>query len=340
MKKNKPDLIRNTQSYIQKNDLLRTGDRVLIGVSGGPDSIALMHVFKNLSPELGLRMGVAHINHNLRRGAHADQRFVENICRDFGWTCAVIKLKKIDRAPRISLEEFAREKRIQALIRIARQQKSTCVALAHHLDDQAETVLMRILRGTGLRGLQAMAPKRDLAGVTFIRPFLATRRRTIEKFLQQRKIPFRTDPTNRQKKFLRNRIRLELMPLLSQYNPKIQEVLANLAENALTDYDFIRHEGIKHFRALRDTDRRSGTIRLNLLGLRKLRVGLRRLVLLHAIETVQGSTRRITLEHLHQIEALIDHPIREAIVHLPRGLRIAEKDGTLWIAATHLNRNT
>jgi len=341
MKKNQLALISIIKSFIQNHNLIKPGDRILLGVSGGPDSIALAYILRELGGEFGYKINVGHINHQLRQGSDADQRFVQSLCHHFGWSCNVIKLAKVNKSKIGSLEEYAREKRLQALIRIAKKQKATCIALAHHRDDQAETVLMRILRGTGLRGLQAMKPKRKIDGITFIRPFLKTPRADIDRFLRQNKIAFRCDPTNHQKKFLRNRIRLELMPILARYNPNIREVLANLAENTLTDYEYIRYEGIKQFRKLRDPNGDPQSVRLKLADLRQLPQSLRRFVILCSIETVQGSTRRITSTHLQRVDHLIDHPISNCVIHLPRSIRVVEKNAYLWIRSkSQKNRKT
>ncbi|MCX5710037.1 MAG: tRNA lysidine(34) synthetase TilS, partial [Candidatus Omnitrophica bacterium] len=217
--------------------LLKKNDRILVGVSGGPDSTALLYALRSLGKQLDLKLFVAHLDHGLRKDSAQDARFV----RDLAFK---LKLPLISGRVRVkksgSLEESARKARFDFLLKTAKKFKADKIALGHNLDDQAETVLMRILRGTGLSGLSAILPKRVISGCEVIRPLIEVKRREIEAYLERNKIIPRRDPTNAQDIFLRNKIRNRLLPLLEKdYNANIKSILANLAESSGADYEYL-----------------------------------------------------------------------------------------------------
>ncbi len=232
---------------ISTHNLIKRGDTVVLGVSGGADSMALLEVFDKIRHAWGLQVIVCHVNHGLRKSADADERFVKKICDQRGIPCHCVRIT-MPAKPKDSIEQLAREKRFAALIKTAKKLNADAVALAHHQNDLAETVLMRIIRGSGLQGLQAILPKRRINGTLFIRPLIHQTREDIEKFLTQEGVSYRNDPTNSDLKFFRNKIRHQLMNCLrTKYNPKIQEALAGLAETASIDYGFLQQEAEKNF---------------------------------------------------------------------------------------------
>ena len=226
------------KAVILKQDLLRRGSRVLLGVSGGSDSVALLSALAELRTDLGFQLIVGHVNHHWHGQAGQHQKFVQDLCKDLNVDCDVAHLRT---APaKGSKEEWAREQRLDKLVALAKTMKCHCLALAHHRDDLAETVLMRIIRGAGLLGLQGMLPQRELHGFLVIRPCLDISKKMILKYLKDQKIDYQEDPTNQDRTFLRNRIRNELIPLLEQdYNAGIGQALVNLSRNAVIDYDFL-----------------------------------------------------------------------------------------------------
>lgn len=321
--------IARIQQTITDNDLIKTGDTILIGISGGADSVALLNVLAELRSNSGLRLIACHVNHGLRKDADADQRFVEKICAQKNIPCRSIKIK-IPSKLNDSIEQAARHKRFDALIQTAKKVKATSIALAHHQNDLAETVLMRIIRGTGLQGLQAILPKRTIKRTTFIRPLINEKRCDIEDFLSEHNIKFRTDPTNKNTKFLRNKIRHKLLNCLTtNYNPNIQETLANLAETTSSDYEYLRGEAAKKFKLI-ISQKSSTSISLNLKKLSKQHPAIKRLILRMTIEHLKGSTRTITLKHIQHIELLIiKKHTKTAQLSLPHGLKIKKAPSTI-----------
>lgn len=213
-------------------EVVRT--RLVVAVSGGPDSVALCRIVVDLSGELGLEPAVGHVNHGLRQPAgDEDEAFVRSLARSLGVPCMVRHLdpKLRDAADRYqTLEEWAREARYNALVDIAREFKAGFIATGHTADDQAETVLLRIVRGTGLAGLTGIPVRRRVTpDVEVVRPALRLRRSSIVEWLQSVGQEFRTDAMNLDPAFTRNRIRHEVLPLLRDINPRVEDAICRLS---------------------------------------------------------------------------------------------------------------
>lgn len=304
--------------------LIQSNDKILLGVSGGSDSMALLYLLNDLKTDIGFQIHVGHINHHLRTTADADQKFVEKICASLNLPCTCVGL---DLASKMehggSLEEIARSERFSALITIAKKVSANAIALAHQSDDLAETVLLRILRGSGLQGLQAILPKRTIDSMVFIRPLLKISRDEIQMYLKKNKIKFRNDPTNTQTHFFRNKIRLKLLPWLEkEYQPNIKQLLCSLALTAGEDYAYIRQEALKIFPTL--TKKRKATLKITLAKFHDLPVALKRMTLRLAVEDLKGNTRTLTLTHLLELNELIEERPVGSIVNLPNGLCAAK----------------
>ena len=210
-------------------DLLGPG---IVAVSGGADSVALLRVLAARGTELI----VGHVNHRLR-GEHsdADEQFVHNLAGALGLTCKSIGFDIAGEAGRsgANLEEFARKRRYDYLIEVAKESGANWIATGHTADDQAETVLHRLLRGTGIQGLRGIARERELGpGLRLIRPLIEATRGDVLDYLESLNQPWREDASNCDRTFTRNRIRHELLPLMRTFNPAIGEVLGRLAEQA------------------------------------------------------------------------------------------------------------
>lgn len=224
-------MLAKVREFIAEHNLLSRGDLVIVAVSGGPDSVALLHVLERLSSEMGFSLHVAHLNHGLRAEAGEEEEFVARLAEQLGlnYSGSHADVRELARSRKMSLEEAGREARYAFFYRLQQELGATRVATAHHMGDQAETILMRLLRGTGLRGLRGIMPSRDI----FIRPLLACTREEILAYLRDNRLEYRTDPSNYDPLYLRNRIRHLLLPQLSrEYNPNIVAHLARLAEIA------------------------------------------------------------------------------------------------------------
>jgi tRNA(Ile)-lysidine synthase len=223
---------RNIQPVSFDRHRLRAGMRVAVAVSGGADSVGLLRALAGSSPEIGLVLSVAHVHHGIRGAdADADEQFVAVLTKELGLECRIhrVETPAVAREKKQSLEEAARELRYVWFRELLGQGKVDAVATAHTLDDQAETVLHRLLRGAWTEGLGGIHPVVQCTGGMLLRPFLETRRDDIRAWLREIGQPWREDATNEDTAHTRNRIRHELLPRLGEYNPQIVDQLAHIA---------------------------------------------------------------------------------------------------------------
>ncbi|MFA5145119.1 MAG: tRNA lysidine(34) synthetase TilS [Candidatus Omnitrophota bacterium] len=316
-------ILKKVTDTIQKYGLIHKGEKIVVGVSGGPDSVTLLYLLNSLTGELGITLRIAHLDHMLRKDSSKDKEFVERLSEKLKipMTAARINIKEI--AKKGSLEEIGRNARLGFLFKTARDTGARKIALGHNLDDQAETVLMRILRGTGLYGLSAMLPKKDIAGYQIVRPLIEISREEIEAFLRKKRIKPRIDLSNLEDIYCRNRIRNNLMPLLEKgYNKNIKQVLAAMAQSLAYDYDYLQGMAQKRMKGMKT--------RLSLKKLSSLHPAIRRLILRQAITGIKGNTRRITFQHIKEIEDLIANRPVNSIVDLPRDISVIKQKAHLF----------
>ena len=241
--------------YIRERQLMRAGDRVAVAVSGGADSVALLRVLLELREELGIVLFVAHVNHGLRgKDSDADQAFVADLAREYRLEFLSVRgdVGEYARQRAQGIEETARQLRYKWLDSKACEHRLTVIATGHTLDDQAETVLMKFLRGAGTRGLAGIYPKLSFgfgvpmpffsstfSGASIVRPLLGVSRSSVEDYLTALGQAWREDESNLDHRFARNRVRHELLPLLErEYNPNIRQVLSDAAELARAEEEY------------------------------------------------------------------------------------------------------
>lgn len=316
------DTVRST---IEKHRMLKFGDRVLVGVSGGPDSLALLSSLVALRDSFGLVLRAAYVDHGLRPAAcRREAVLVRKLGRLWGVPVDILR-RKVRRGGGESLEAAARAVRYQALVEAAARNRCRKIALGHTRDDQAETVLMWLLRGTGTTGLAGIPPVRNLersaAGrsLKIIRPLIESSRAEVEAALEDHRIRALQDRSNRSLKFLRNRIRHELLPLLErQYNPRMRDHLSRLAEILRTDLDWIESQGKAAFRRLARVSK--DRVRLDRIRMIRLPAALRRTALRLAIEGLQGNRNGFSSRHWGMLEQRMMEK-RPSPVDLPHGFR-------------------
>lgn len=303
------------RKFIKKYRLIERGDRILIGVSGGPDSVALLYALNSLRKELNLSLHIGHLDHMLRRNSGSDAVFVKKLADKLNIPFASKAVDISSKHKKGSLEEFARSERMKFLVALAKKTGAEKIALGHNLDDQAETVLMRILRGTGLYGLAGILPKRKINGIYFVRPLLETQRKDIQAYLSARSISARTDLSNFQEKYFRNKVRHKLIPFLEKsFNKKIKVSLARLAQSSGLDYDYL--EGAAE-RSLKGSTR--------VLTFKKLSAAhpaIRRIMIRKRLSGLQEGMRRITYQHMLEIEEMLLNQPCGSVVSLPKGIRV------------------
>lgn len=214
---------------IRDHALFDRGDRVLVAVSGGPDSTAMLHGLVTLAARLGISISAVCVDHGLRSESAEEARGVVELCRGLGVGCEAVAVD-VGRARRshVSTQEAARVVRLEALTEAAKRLGCNKIALGHTADDQAETVLFRIIRGTGLVGLAGIPYRRD----ALVRPILDVRRAELLTYLAKRKLPFFSDPSNASRRYTRSRIRHDVLPMLGRENPRVVEALLALSHEA------------------------------------------------------------------------------------------------------------
>ncbi|UCG32513.1 MAG: tRNA lysidine(34) synthetase TilS [Phycisphaerales bacterium] len=338
-----PDLPARLAAYIRAQNLVLPGAEVVVGVSGGPDSTALLHALAELAPreDMGWKLHVAHLNHQLR-GEHsdADAEFVRQAARRLALPCTIGKAAFHNAggpsaAP--GLEETARLRRYEFLERVCLQCDADVLAVGHHADDNAETILHHIARGTGLRGLRGMMPMRPLgpgSRVRLVRPMLGCRRTEIMDFLDRRRIAYRVDASNQSLTHTRNRIRHEVLPLLGEsINPQATEALLRLGEQARWAEDFVHEVASRSLEAA--TVRRTEE---ELILARHALAERPRIIQFEVIrQAVAGfglGERSVGFVHLASVSDLLAGARRSATVELPGGMRVRRDADHLTFTAT------
>jgi len=307
-------LINSLIAKVRRQGLFSQGETVLVAVSGGADSVALLDILVHLEDER-LCLLVTHLNHQLRGAASdGDEEFVSRLAASYGLPFLVQRadVAGLARRSRLSLEDAGRRARYAFFAETAKAQGAKSVALAHHLDDQAETVLIRLLRGSGGAGLCAMGSHSQ--GI-LKRPLLQVSRAELERYLKERGIGYRTDATNADTAILRNSIRHELIPFLRKYNPKISQRLAATAEILACDEELLEQLTATSYRSLARCE--GPAIVLSLQGLALEARGLRLRLYRRALLELRGDLMRIGLAHLEAIDRLACSERPNASLKLP-----------------------
>lgn len=326
-------MIKKIREIIREQDLIRENQHIVLGLSGGPDSVCLFHLLLQLSHEMSLTIHPVHVNHGLRPGAaDEDQRYTEALCKAAGCTCQsyVFDCAAFARQERITDEEAGRKLRYGAFAETAEGLKKKGVpagdiriAVAQNADDQAETILFRLLRGAGTEGLSGIRSKRtDEHGNIIVRPLLTVSRREILAYCRENGLQPRIDQTNGQPVYTRNRIRLQLIPYLEQeYNPEIKDTLIRMGASAAMDADYLRRQAQQLYPGLL-LERKEDRLLLRGAELRQLHRAVRQRILSLAFGEI-GLRDDLSFVHYEQCEKIIFHGEPSARCDLPRGYRLS-----------------
>lgn len=317
------DLARQT---IKTHSMIPAGDRVLVAVSGGLDSIVLLDVLVRLSAELPFSIVVGHIDHGLRETASAqDALFVQDVAKahDVDAVTHCLSSADLQRGHKKGQEGAAREARLDALQTLAHQVGASRIALGHTLDDQAETILHRLARGTGPTGLRGMHPVR----LPFIRPLCAASRPTLHAYALENSLTWREDASNADLEFTRNRIRHRVLPELRAINPRVSEALCRMAE-LTTQFDEAAAILVKEKLTQLQTESEDAAITLRRRAVAALPRSLGQLILREAIHRSRGHLEGITFTHIDAIRHLAAGPGTHGELSLP-GLHVRMQHDTL-----------
>ncbi|MFZ5918851.1 MAG: tRNA lysidine(34) synthetase TilS [Chloroflexota bacterium] len=338
-------LLEQVGETIERHGLLFRGEPVVVGVSGGPDSLCLLHLLRRLAAEWGLSLHVAHLNHRIRGAdADADAAFVAHLAAAWGLPCTVEAqdVPALARRRKLAVEEAARQARYTLLARLAGQVGARVVAVGHNADDQAETVLMHFLRGAGLAGLRGMLPKTPLGeyrllggqtaeGMWLIRPLLEIPRAEIQAYCAAHGLEPRFDRSNLDTTYFRNRLRHELFPILETYRTHVREVIRRTAQVAAADYALLQEVLAAAWAGvMRSAD--DEAVVLDLAGWRALPLSLRRATLRQAVQRLRRNLRDINFVHVEEAVRIAGEKETGAMASLPGGLVLLVGYETLTVA--------
>lgn len=312
------DFIDNVKAVILKNNLLNKDDKVVIGVSGGADSLCLLHVLNSIKNEIGIEIFAVHLNHQFRGAeADADAEFVEDICRkwEIPYKIASVDVPAYAKQHGLSPEEAGREIRYKLFRDVKEIINANKIAVAQNLNDNVETILMRIFRGTGLEGLKGI----DISIDEIIRPLLETDRASIEEYCRQNNLEPRVDKTNLQPVYSRNKIRLELIPYLKEsFNPNLNEGIVRLSQIIKEENDYLEQQANKLMNSIVEIEEQRLLIKIN--NLIELHQAMQKRLLRKAVEQLAETLNGYEYKHFQGIIELLDKGTGAAL-ELPKNIR-------------------
>lgn len=314
---------------IRKFNMITPGDNIIACVSGGADSMALLNSLLNLKNLTKYNeLIVCHVNHMLRKEAEEETKFVKDFCEDNNIRCFVkyVDINAIAKENKIGLEEAGRIERYKFFDEIAKKEGFNKIAVAHNKKDNSETVLMHLLRGSGLNGLTGIHPVRD----NFIRPIIKCTREEIEEYLKEENIEFKVDKTNSENDYTRNKIRNELIPYLEkEYNENIVDSLDRLSEIASEEQEFIKSEIERNYsKCLKKANETS--IELDLKKFNLNHRFIRKQIAIHTITSLLGNSTNIAKVNIDDIVELAENNVGNKNLFPNKNIKVYIKSGIIY----------
>ena len=324
--------LHTVEDTISAYNMFQPKDSVLVGVSGGPDSVALLHFLIEIAPRFPLRLAVAHLNHSLRQEESDNEaKFVASLAETLCLPCYIEKIDvpEFQRSHRLSIEEAARRVRYRFFKDVAVKHRFDKIALGHHCDDNAELILMHLFRGSGPLGISGIPPVRE---GQIVRPLIRLLKSEIMDFVNAKGIGYVSDTSNTDPRHLRNKIRHHLIPSLKEnYNPRISETLNRLATITRCEEEWIEDLINPIFDRMvlsLETDH----IDLSVSEINETHIAVKKRIFRKAIATVKGDLRRIAFSHVDSMIRLVETGPRFGGLDLPDGIRISRSDETIRIS--------
>lgn len=322
-------------STIDKHNLIEDGDKIVLGISGGPDSVCLLHILNRLKEKLNIELYAAHMNHQIRGiEAQKDALYVADLCDKMGITYFVksIDVPKYCSDNGLSIEEGARKLRYEMFDEIKQKTKSNKIAIGHNLNDQAETVLMRIMRGTGLQGLRGIEYVRENG---IIRPLLDVERKEIEDYCEVHNLNPRIDESNLENIYTRNKIRLELIPYMKDnFNTNLIESIVRMSNNLRSDSDYIESDAEEKFKDICKVS--SDSVEVDINSFKKLHNAIKVRVLRKGIKSILGDTNFIDQKHIDDVMEFESESKINKMLTLPRGVFVYRRKNSILITTTEI----
>jgi tRNA(Ile)-lysidine synthase len=314
---------------ISRYNMIRKGDRIIVTVSGGPDSICLLNILAELAFELDITLITAHFEHGLRP---LEDPYETALVREYA--CSMNLPFETEKASDIdlnssSLEEKARNQRYSFFEKVRIKYNATKIAMGHNLNDQAETVLMRLLRGSGITGLSGIPPVRDNI---IIRPLIGIRREDIIEYLEQKRLKYAVDSSNNNIRFTRNRIRMELMPEMIKYQPEFIEVLGRLSDHIREENSLV--ETLADEWVINNLQRHeTGEYLINIMSVKKLHYALIKRIIRNIVKRYNNSLYGIDSDHVQEIFDLLINPKPNITINLPGSLIVRKEYDSLFFSS-------
>ena len=330
-------LIENVRGVLESGNYVGRGARLLVGVSGGPDSTALLSSLVDLRGSCEIELHVVHVDHGLRPEAGGDAAYVRRLCARWNVPVTVRRMdvEALRREERLSMEDAARKARHTVFLEEAAATGAETIVLGHTVDDHVETALLNLLRGTGLRGLAGMAEQaesaftlRDGKRALIVRPLLGVTRAEVMNYLRERRLRPRQDPSNTDPAHLRNRVRHELLPLLEDIRVGSAEAIGRASEDARRALEYLESQADDVWREACDTAVDEQSVRIDRNVLRGAHVALRHVVLERAVVAMLGSAEGLSRANYVAMDALIMDGRTGSKVTLPRELRLSCLSGS------------
>ena len=335
MVKLESDLIEKVKKTIKQNNLIKQNDKIVVGVSGGPDSMCLLHMLINLKQYMNFEIVVAHVNHMIRPEADEETEFVKKFCMQNQIQCFIKKVNVLEKAAKekIGTEEEGRKIRYEFFKEIFKKTNSTKIATAHNANDNAETVLMNLIRGTGITGLKGIEFERDSL---IIRPILECERTEIENYCKNQNLNPKIDKSNNENTYTRNKIRNMLIPFIKdEFNPNIIESLNRLSNIAKKESEYWDKIIKIEYNKIIDKDYlRNNKICLDLKEFNKLEYVIKSKIILYAIYNAIGNTQGIGKIHIEDIVKLCENNIGNKYLTPNKKVKVCVKDKKIWVERT------
>ena len=319
-------------STINKYNLIQKGDKIVIGVSGGPDSMCLLDSLYCLKEKLGIEIFVAHINHMIREEADEETEYVKEYCKNKNIKCYVKKadVEKLAKEQKLGTEEMGRKIRYEFFKEIAKKENANKIATAHNLNDNVETVLLNLLRGTGVSGLKGIEIKRIENDIEYIRPIRECERKEIEEYCEKQKLNPKVDKTNLESIYNRNKVRNDLIPYLKrEFNPNILEGINRLSDIAREEEEYFDEIIAKQYEELKIGENLNEVI-LDLNKFNNLNKVIKSRLIIYTINKVNGNVQGIGKIHIEDIIKLCDNNIGNKYLTPNKNVKVFIKKGKIF----------
>lgn len=317
---------------INKYNLIQKGDKIVIGVSGGPDSMCLLDSLYCLKEKLGIEIFVAHINHMIREEADEETEYVKEYCKNKNIKCYVKKadVEKLAKEQKLGTEEMGRKIRYEFFNEVAQKENANKIATAHNLNDNVETVLMNILRGSGISGLKGIEISRKETNIEYIRPIRECERQEIEEYCEEQNLDPRIDKTNFESIYNRNKIRNEIIPYLKkEFNPNVLEGINRLSNIAREEEEYFDKVIAKEYEELKIGENEKEVI-LDLKEFNKLEKVIKSRIILYTINKTNGNVQGIGKIHIEDIIKLCENNIGNKYLTPNKNIKIFVKKGKIF----------